>query len=205
MPQVRQRQTHTEEYLAQAFWELYARKPIGQISVKELTERAGVNRSSFYGHFDDLYDLFRQEQEKLLEGIEAYIRETCQAGADKSPMEHILRYYRQNVSKLTLLCGEGGDPGFSVRLRERIVPELMDDLQIPPEDQEGYYILDFIISSMLSFLTMWFRREAHMPSSKMLASIRGTLLDGGRAALLKHSRAPELAERFIGFQCTDVE
>lgn len=189
------RRTHTGEYLSEAFWEIYRDKPIGQITVKELTERAGVHRSSFYGHFDDIYDFLRREEETLLEGIEAYI--DFRNAVDTTPFENILRYYQQNLPRLSLLCGGGGDGEFSVRLRERIIPEVMDFLNIPKEDKEAYYILDFIVNGMLSFLTTWYRREGEMPSAATLSCIRNALMNGGRDALMQRSSDPQTVERFM--------
>lgn len=191
------RQTRTEDYLAQAFWALYARKPIRQITVKELTEKAGVHRSSFYGHFEDIYDLFRQEQEKLLAGIEAYVRAACQEQEEGVSLEEILGYYRENLSKLSALCGEHGDAGFQLGLRARIIPEIMAHLKIPAEDKEAYYILDFILNGMLSFLTTWYQREGGMPPTQTLAAIRETLIHGSKATVFSHSAEPQRIEWFL--------
>lgn len=197
MPQKQRRKTRTCEYLSQAFWEIYSRKPINQITVRELTEKAGVHRSSFYGHFEDIYDFLDWEEEQLLKGIEGYL--SCQAMLESnlSALEEIIQYYRRNLPRLSLLCGEHGDPGFSLRLRERIVPEVMRYLQIPPNAKDAYYILDFIVNGMLSFLTTWYRREGSMPPDETMVSIRDALANGGKLALIRHSSDPQMVERFL--------
>ena len=40
-----------------AFWKLYEDKKIEKISIRELCEVAGYNRTTFYDHFHDIYDL----------------------------------------------------------------------------------------------------------------------------------------------------
>lgn len=47
----------TKEAFANALKQLMTVKPIGKITVKELVEICGVNRQTFYYHFDDVYDL----------------------------------------------------------------------------------------------------------------------------------------------------
>ena len=62
----------TRQMLDQAFMELLAEKGFDAISVQDVTERAGVNRATFYAHFQDKFALldysisqmFRQEIEK---------------------------------------------------------------------------------------------------------------------------------------------
>ncbi len=40
-----------------AFTDLLRQKPIQNITIKELCERAGINRGTFYSHYTDIYDL----------------------------------------------------------------------------------------------------------------------------------------------------
>jgi len=48
-----------------ALLELLEKKDIDYITVTELTKKAGVNRSTFYLHYDDIYDLFEETIENL--------------------------------------------------------------------------------------------------------------------------------------------
>ena len=47
----------TKNALASAMKELLADKPIKKINVKDITDRCGLSRKSFYYHFKDKYDL----------------------------------------------------------------------------------------------------------------------------------------------------
>ena len=47
----------TEILLAESFKELVLRQPIEKITIKEITEKAGVIRPTFYNHFQDKYEL----------------------------------------------------------------------------------------------------------------------------------------------------
>ena len=55
-----QRTRLTRMLIRQAFTSLLKEKPVQSISVKELCERAGINRGTFYAHYTDIYDLMRQ-------------------------------------------------------------------------------------------------------------------------------------------------
>lgn len=50
----------TNRCIINTFLELRAGKPLEKISVKELCERAGINKSTFYAHYQDIYDLSEQ-------------------------------------------------------------------------------------------------------------------------------------------------
>ena len=60
----------TKESLAAALKQMMAVKPIDKITVKDLVEICGVNRQTFYYHFDDVYDLlewvFEEDANRVL-------------------------------------------------------------------------------------------------------------------------------------------
>ena len=64
----------TRQLLEQSFMEVVAEKGFQSASVQDITEKAGVNRATFYAHFPDKYALldysvrqgFRQELEKRM-------------------------------------------------------------------------------------------------------------------------------------------
>ena len=64
--------TRTRGLLEQAFMEVVAEKGFQSVSVQDITDKAGVNRATFYAHFADKYALldhsirmqFKQELEK---------------------------------------------------------------------------------------------------------------------------------------------
>ncbi len=48
----------TRQLLTQAFMELLKERGLQAITVQDITERAAVNRATFYAHFEDKYHLF---------------------------------------------------------------------------------------------------------------------------------------------------
>jgi AcrR family transcriptional regulator len=62
--------TGTEERIEQAFRELLNEKPYSSITVKDIIERCGVNRNTFYYHFESIPYLFalivRKDVDKLI-------------------------------------------------------------------------------------------------------------------------------------------
>ncbi len=56
----------THALVRRAFTDLLKEKPIQRITVREVCQRAGINRSTFYAHYTDLYDLLHQMEEDML-------------------------------------------------------------------------------------------------------------------------------------------
>ena len=47
----------TKRHLSLAFLELLDKRPIGKISISDITVQCSVSRMTFYYHFRDIYDL----------------------------------------------------------------------------------------------------------------------------------------------------
>ncbi len=54
----------TRQLLLKAFQELLAEKSLEAITVQDISDRATVNRATFYAHFEDKYDLLDQAFEE---------------------------------------------------------------------------------------------------------------------------------------------
>ena len=65
----------TKHLIKDAFTELIEKCPLNKITVKEICTRADVNRSTFYAHYRDQYELFEEIQEDIISitpGISLY-------------------------------------------------------------------------------------------------------------------------------------
>lgn len=89
-----QRYRDTEENIRQAVMELIKRGE--ELSVRAICQRAGVNRSTFYLHFSDVYDMMDKfEAAMSRELVAAFTREGAHGFADR--MENVFEYISQNA------------------------------------------------------------------------------------------------------------
>ena len=65
MKKVESKYFYSAELMNQALLTLLEQKDIEFITVTEITKKAGVNRSTFYLHYDDVYDLLEETIENL--------------------------------------------------------------------------------------------------------------------------------------------
>lgn len=58
----------TKRAIRSAFYELIKEKPLEKITVREIAERAEINKTTFYTHYETVYDLaYQLEQEAVTE------------------------------------------------------------------------------------------------------------------------------------------
>ena len=59
----------TKKAIRRAFFELIRQKPVEKITVRELSELAEINKTTFYAHYDTIYDLVDQLEQEMIETI----------------------------------------------------------------------------------------------------------------------------------------
>ena len=68
---VRQRQTTTKSDLRNALSKLLLQQPFDSITIRQLTETAGINRGTFYLHYVDKYDMFEQMKMDMMQELDS--------------------------------------------------------------------------------------------------------------------------------------
>ena len=77
-----QRVRLTKTMIKNAFLELLSAKNIRHISVRELCEKAQINRATFYSHYMDIYDLKEQLENQLIESLMEVFRGVMEKNKD---------------------------------------------------------------------------------------------------------------------------
>ena len=150
----------TETDLKQAFWKLYAAKPIEQIKVSEVAQLAGYNRGTFYPHFQDIYDVLNDIEQDLLRQMSECV-ETCmqRLAADDDPidcMQGVLDFYTEQREYIVVLLGPHGDPAFTAQLKSLLKPLwLTYVLHKEPKksEQETDLMLEYTLSGALFMIS----------------------------------------------------
>ena len=177
----------TRENLIQAFWDLYRKKKIDQISIKEITEKAGYHRSTFYEYFVDIYDLLNQLEESLLTYIQENVLLSLGGIQNEDFVGGMADLYETNGQFFSVLLGENGDPLFAKKLKAVMQPALMKAFGLPGSDIQAGYIFEFGISAIIETITHWYQSNKNLPSKELILLIRSMLMNGVYPEIRKYS------------------
>ncbi len=97
----------TERGIKNAFIQLRSKKPLEKITVRELCELACINKSTFYSHYRDIYDLSDNMEEELVRSIINSIShpEYIMEKPAEFTRELFLAYLSQNSLTMILFSG----------------------------------------------------------------------------------------------------
>ena len=159
----------TQADLKEAFWQLYAERPIEKITVGEICERAGYNRGTFYLYFRDRYELLQIIEDTLIAGMTTTVAKCMQRlRNDSSRLSRIaacadvVLYYERNKRYIAVLLGERGDPSFIYRLKEQLKPlwrEYVIGANVERSEPEIDLLLEYTLSGTLFMISKWLSNQ----------------------------------------------
>ena len=177
----------TKQNLMDAFWSFYSVKKIEQITVKEITEKAGYNRGTFYEYFSDVYDVLEQIERALIpdmNDLPPISNPTSENGVLQ--LDLFMKLYEKNNVYYAILLGENGDPAFASRLKQAVKPMIGETFllhNVAP--LEVNYISEFILSAMIGIMGYWFRENRSLPADRLIALVYD-LMEGKVMGRFKH-------------------
>ena len=92
----------TKRSIKNAFIELRSRKSLERITVKEVCEKAEINKSTFYSHYQDIYDLSDKLETEVVESIIGSLNHP--ENLLKNPEEFTKELYLGYAAKNALIC-----------------------------------------------------------------------------------------------------
>ena len=168
----------TKENLTQAFWSLYRKQKIEHISIKDITNKAGYHRSTFYEYFVDIYDVLNQLEEALLNYLKEQVLSSLENGLSDDIIQKLANVYETKGDYWGTLLGENGDPYFAQKMKAIMRPALINAFGLPEKDIHMAYIFEFGLSALIGTLTHWYNNQREI-SSKELVRLMNSMLATG--------------------------
>ena len=112
---------NTKRRLREALLRLMSLKPINEITAKELTELADVNRGTFYFHYDDIYHLLHSMEDEFFEQFNDVLNNVLFPSEDVlSYLTAIFSFIGINSELCEVMLGTNGDIQFVNRVKQLV-------------------------------------------------------------------------------------
>lgn len=134
---------------------------VAKISVRELCDRAELNRSTFYAHYQEPNDLLIEIETELLGATEEHLKKI---GAENDIGAHkyilsFLQYIRQNDKPFRALLIDSTDPEFRSRFMQQSIIQFVDNLRIELPKELEQYIFSYILNGSTGIIIQWIRSD----------------------------------------------
>ena len=148
--------------LKNALMDLLSEKgSVTKISVRELCERADLNRSTFYAHYSEPKKLLEEVEAELLDATREHLQKI---GAENNIGAHryllsFLMYIKEKDKPFRTLLIDAGDPEFRSKFMQQSIIQFIENLNISfPKDQEQY-IYSYILNGSTGVIIQWMRSD----------------------------------------------
>jgi AcrR family transcriptional regulator len=176
----------TRRSLQQALFELARERPLDDITVGDIAERAEVNRSSFYQHYADKDVLLADALDAMADEAEAGLPELISPfGAPPAALVTYLAHIADHAALYRRVLGEHGSAVATARLRLRVQRLVRDEVARSGTEAFGELPLDIVAAgitgSVLGVIGAWLERDP-LPGPETAADwVWRVILGPGRA------------------------
>ncbi len=148
--------------LKNALMDLLSEKgSVTKISVRELCERADLNRSTFYAHYSEPKELLEEVETALLDATREHLQKIGtenDIGAHRYLLSFLI-YIKENDKPFRTLLIDAGDPEFRSKFMQQSIIQFVENLNISfPKDQEQY-IYSYILNGSTGVIIQWMRSD----------------------------------------------
>lgn len=164
----------TAQKMDEAFLALLDKKDLSYITVKEICERAGVNRSTFYLHYETIGDLLEESIEYLNRDFYAHMQQDYTAltkRLETCPEEELcfvtpeyllpyLSYIRSHRRLIRTALANAGTLRLNrtyERMFRHVFTPILTRYRIPAADQ--HYMMAFYVQGLVAIVAEWLKGD----------------------------------------------
>ena len=147
------------------------KKQLSKVTVTELVKRANLTRSTFYTHYDNIYDVAQDYQ---LQTIELLCNEDLKLYSKsdiKDYFENIISCLKENESTYKLLLSANESILFLETLKKIAEGKIYDALSISCKDRYLGLRISFFMDGVIMEILKYFRNESEFSLDDILINM----------------------------------
>ena len=134
---------------------------VSKISVRELCETAGLNRSTFYAHYNEPKDLLNELEYEILDSTKEHLEKI---GAENDIGAHkyilsFLKYIKDNDKPFRSLLIDSADPQFRTRFMQQTIVQFVENLDVSFPKEIEQFVYSYILNGSSGILIQWIRSD----------------------------------------------
>lgn len=177
----------TKKLLTQALTQLLQEKQINEITVKELTDLADMNRGTFYLYYKDMFDMLEKIEDGMFEALDAIVslHEHDDVSQQTKPiLLDLFRFIQDNQEMCRVLLSPHGDMNFLHRLNEVVREKCLKawpNIRKEKGEADFDYHYSFVVFGCAGIIRAWVNRNCSESAEKMAEMAYGMILRGSLA------------------------
>ncbi len=146
-------------------------KPFERITIKELCERADVNRTTFYLHYADQRSVLNDIKEDTKQKTLAIMQGVKLSQDMEAYVVRFLNYVHENDKLFRILLMNDEGDRFRYMLIDAVAKELSPHFPRTGDPQRDAFGAAFLLSGCKSIIIEWMKTDYAMPAPELAAYI----------------------------------
>ena len=167
----------THKLLQEALIELTVQKGFSAVAVSDITKYAGVNRATFYRHYEDKFDLLNHYARTVYELLDSMPDAGLPMPADVSArpaapgLVAIFEHIRANARFYRVMVGPNGDPMFADKIRQYVKKRIWRSLSagLQRDNSAVDLYLSYSSSASIGAVLWWLDHDMPCSAEEMAA------------------------------------
>lgn len=182
MVQLTTKARRTKQAIRDTFFSQLSYRKLDTITVRQITDLTGINRSTFYLYYTDLNDLIEEIEFQIIEKLEHRIRSVIplvlsgrvDEAKDLLKESHLQEY----TVYLKALLGPTGDPSFVYQLKKIWKAVILEEVPDLPQTKGMDYILEFTSAAQVALFSKWTIQNMDISSDEFIDLMYKMLFQG---------------------------
>jgi AcrR family transcriptional regulator len=171
-PKVEDRRVRkTKRALREGLAELMVDNELRNITVRELTDKVDIHRATFYVHYKDIYDLYNQMEDALVNELDEIIFSNYTPQA-REMFSKVLDYILENKNICRMIFSNNAKNAFLDRLNATLKKMNLEDMLkrngLPKADEKIEFYVQYNHMGCLSIISRWVETDFRCPKDELV-------------------------------------
>ncbi len=163
----------TRNLIKQTFAQLLnEKKQLDKVTVTELVKRAGITRSTFYTHYDNIYEVAHDYE---LQTLELLCSENLKLYSKQDIIQYldnVMQYLKENEETYKLLLSADESLLFLEKLKRVVSEKIYNALKDSYNDNYLNLNISFFVNGVMMELLKYFRKESNYSLDDLLVNMK---------------------------------
>lgn len=164
-----------EKKIKRAFYDILSRKSIDRIRTQEIIEAAGINKSTFYSHYRDKYDLLTSIGSDtadilypaLVKIFTGMLSDEPDSNVEGEALQYLSEIFTQYERYFRVVMRDLSGAMFASQLSDRIEEIWLTQGIADPSEIYYSYLINAITYILIGTIEKWVRRDCADPHSEL--------------------------------------
>ena len=170
----------TDEKIIRTVYGMMTRekRPIGKITVREICEQAEIHRSTFYAHYQDVYDLVERVERNMARQLtESFFRKMDEKAPARDCFTEIFSFFREHREFYLYYLAESRQSGV-LQLAWDVIRDRIAETELTPASfgvgtqEEMAYHGAFFLMGMTAVVRLWLQNGCREEPSALYELLR---------------------------------